>query len=312
MAFSNPQDFIVFPAGAGTGTPRMVVGGNTPPELQLYGIDQAILAYVTDVVTGIEVGYLWIGSSNRFDGLGNGRVLAYGNVTYPVAGDPTSPTMSDVFTNFQQNMHQQFPETIFKDHAVQVWSRIQLDVQNGFSTFNSNRTGPGGSTIEMPRGIVESGISSVGIGGVVAETVFPAASWTHEPNMTFYDNHIYQIGIQVKTNANAAGDNTCAIILRKGSAAIAGQFLWRWDFECNNLFASGSKYGVGWIKNVSGANITTALTLTAARSGGANQIAMGGDANGPLILTVQDLGVRLDDFSNNNNVAVDRLATAIV
>lgn len=85
--------------------------------------------------TGPEVGYFWIGSSNRFDGAGDGRVLAYGNVTYPTVGVPSSATMSDVKTNFQQNMHSQYPQTIFKDHTVTYWSAISLEKSNGFSTI---------------------------------------------------------------------------------------------------------------------------------------------------------------------------------
>lgn len=133
--FTNP--------GAGTGTSRMIIGADTPPELQAYGIDVAILTYITDKTTHLEVGYFFIGSSNRFDGNGDNRVQAFGNVVYPTPGDPSSAVMASVKTNFQQNMYVPYPQTMFKDQAATFWANILLDPGGGMQAFQI--AGPGGN-----------------------------------------------------------------------------------------------------------------------------------------------------------------------
>lgn len=133
MAFMNPADSITLPAGATTGTPRFEIGGSTPPELVAFGIDVAIRSFVVNKTTLLEVGYFWIGLSNRFDGFGDNIVQAYGNVVYPTPGVPSSATVTNVFTNFQQNLHAPYPQTIFKDQNIQFWVDLQLETQNGFN-----------------------------------------------------------------------------------------------------------------------------------------------------------------------------------
>jgi len=119
----------------GTGTSRIAIGADVPAELKAYGIDTAILVYLNDKVTNQEMGYFFIGSSNRFDGNGDARVLAYGNVTYPTLGNPASATMSDVRTNFQQDTWAQYQSTVFKDHKVRFWTDISLEPNSGMDAF---------------------------------------------------------------------------------------------------------------------------------------------------------------------------------
>jgi hypothetical protein len=127
-AYTNP--------GAGTGSSRMVIGSDVPAELRSYGIDTAILTYITDKNTGLEVGYFFIGGSNRFDGGANdNRVQAFGNVLYPTPGAPTTATSSNVKTNFQQNMFAPYPQTIFKDQRVTFWTQVTVDGQNAASGY---------------------------------------------------------------------------------------------------------------------------------------------------------------------------------
>lgn len=117
-AYTNP--------GAGTGSSRIVIGGDVPAELRSFGIDTAYLTYITDVNSGLEVGYFFIGGSNRFDGTGTNRVQAFGNVVYPTPGVPSSATMSQVKTNFQQQMFSPFPQTTFKDQEVHLWTSLRI------------------------------------------------------------------------------------------------------------------------------------------------------------------------------------------
>lgn len=120
MAFSNPARSITWPPGAGTGEMRMVAGADTPIELQSYGIQVALLFYVTKVETGEELGYFFIGLSNILD-IGNDEACLFGSVIYPVAGDPSSPTASDVKTHHQMSWDTEstIKWTVFKDNRVQ-------------------------------------------------------------------------------------------------------------------------------------------------------------------------------------------------
>lgn len=125
----------------GTGTSRIVIGADVPPELRTYGIDTAIISYLNDKTTNIEAGYFFIGSSNRFDGgASDNRVLAFGNVVYPTLGDPLSATQNDVKTNFQQNMNSPYPQTIFKDQEVVFWTDARMDLSSGANKFDVQGT----------------------------------------------------------------------------------------------------------------------------------------------------------------------------
>lgn len=117
---------IVLPNNAKTGQARIEVGADTPPELVAYGILNALLFYITDKNSGIEVGYFFIGMTNSIDGGAAQMANVYGNVTYPTPGDPTSPTAANVKTNFQQDLFTQNPDTIFKDHNVIINPGISI------------------------------------------------------------------------------------------------------------------------------------------------------------------------------------------
>jgi hypothetical protein len=140
MPFRNPANQIIFPAGATSGSIRMVIGADVPPELQAYGIQVAILAYQTNNSSGLEVGYFWIGTSNSFDGAGDNIVQAFGNVVYPTPGNPGSAVVGSVKTNFQQNMFSPYPQTVVKDQELHVWTNVIVDGPN---------SGPGSAKLQL-------------------------------------------------------------------------------------------------------------------------------------------------------------------
>jgi hypothetical protein len=120
-AYTNP--------GAGTGSSRIVIGSDVPAELRTFGVDTAIITYITDVHSGLESGYFWIGGSNRFDGGGDNQVQAFGSVLYPTPGVPSSALSSNVKTQFQQQMAA-FPQTVFKDFEVHLWQSLRIVAPN--------------------------------------------------------------------------------------------------------------------------------------------------------------------------------------
>lgn len=285
----------------GTNTTRLVIGANTPAELQAYGIEAAILSYVTDVTTGIERGYFWIGSSNRFDGFGTGRVLAFGNVTYPTPGNPASATVADVKTNFQQNMWGQSEQTIFKDHQVTLWTDFSGEPSN-----SGHDTSFRWDDEEVPRGpvgTVASGLCTTApavttVAG--AERAIPAATWVGEPNMTFKNNHLYAVYLRFGTGITGAGPyptQTSALVrLRKGSASTTGQVLWANTYAEFTNFTFVGRNDTAYIRNESGADITTKLSLTITRqaAAGATEWSLAGFApdGGPACdVLMQDLGL---------------------
>lgn len=168
MAFQNdkPTDSITWPFGADSGDTRIVVGADTPDVLLSYGIRVAILFYMKDAQSGLEVGYFFIGSSSTLDAGNDGNVMLMGHVIYPTPGDPDSPTSVDAKTHFQISMDEGEdeplvgPTTRFKDypvvfngtvpsvefdgpvdlnHAVDVTEFGTVSVQDGASVFvNSN------------------------------------------------------------------------------------------------------------------------------------------------------------------------------
>lgn len=120
-----------------TGSTRIVLGATTPPELLSFGVSVAELFYVTDSVTGLEVGYFFIGLSNVLDTGANNLVLLNGQVLYPTPGDPTSPTAANVKTNYQMNMKDPLATnpsgTYFKDFPMIVQTTV-ASIGMGFQT----------------------------------------------------------------------------------------------------------------------------------------------------------------------------------
>lgn len=137
-AFDKPTRRIAIPSNSVTGQQRWELGADTPPELQAYGISNALMAYVTNKATGIEVGYFFIGVSNEMDGGADDRALVFGNVTYPIAGNPGSATMANVKTNFQMDQWTQNPFSIFKDHNVSLADLVSIIMSNGVVQIGGN------------------------------------------------------------------------------------------------------------------------------------------------------------------------------
>lgn len=133
MAFQNdpPVRQIITPADAVTGATRIVVGADTPPELLSYGAVVALLFYVVDVPTNLEVGYFFIALSNTLD-TGTKNVLFMGQVVYPSPGVPSSATAANVKTQFQLELNDVAAFTTFKDYPVvfkNTVSNVQFDAQ---------------------------------------------------------------------------------------------------------------------------------------------------------------------------------------
>ncbi|MEV4197006.1 hypothetical protein [Micromonospora globbae] len=136
--------------GAGTGEQRLAIGADVPDELKSYGIQVALLMWDTDSVSGLEVGYFFIGVSNVLDSPPIQKVMLFGKVKYPTPGDPTSPTPDDVYTGFQINMD---GLVWFKDMPVDLLENVPFFRSRA---VNNYFTGSGWTKIQTPRCGIDS------------------------------------------------------------------------------------------------------------------------------------------------------------
>lgn len=251
---------ITMPDGATTGTQRGVFGATTPPELLAYGLTVAEIFYVTSNVTGVEVGYFFIAVSNSMDNGAQYRALVFGNVTYPVAGDPTSATVANVKTNLQQDMWSQYSATIFKDHDVELFPGISVQIDQGDLRVQNGDVRFGGR-VGHGRGLIERVDSVSGSSGIGAEAVVLTS-----PSMTFVNGRAYSVKHAAETAGSVANMPVTYFVRRTNLAGAQ-----------KNLAAFTTSPAVGttvhcssefYVKNVSGADITDNLVLTLSGSGG--------------------------------------------
>lgn len=277
----------------GTGTSRMVIGADTPAELKAYGIDTAIISYITDVTSGLEVGYFFIGTSNRFDGGGNNRVQAFGNVVYPTAGVPSSAVMGSVKTNFQQNMFAPFPQTIFKDQTMELWNDLNLRWDTGFRSFDIDGRTQGYGT----RG---NGWSTGTITTAGAETAMPTATWGREPAVTnmrvgrvYRFNWKGNVFISGGTIALALG----TVRIRAGATATstpsAGVVVCTSYIEATTNFASHGDSGYGYGTPAVAGTYSFSASLAKGAGSGTN-LNLGGDSSALFAVDIEDVGKTAD------------------
>jgi hypothetical protein len=183
MGFSNdkPVNSLTLPAGAGTGTGRVVIGGDVPAELAFYNVTAALLFYTTDSL-GVEIGYGFI--TNARGDLTEYPALMEGFVKYPLPGVPLSATPASVSFNIKHIIAKTgfFPQS-HVEHLIDsrfignAYFHSQLQML-GFSLFNAdvdstvnlqgtNQVGP--QLNDLGRGLVTS--TSLGTdGGAIGAT----------------------------------------------------------------------------------------------------------------------------------------------
>lgn len=325
MPFRNTEPVlsITWPNGATTGEARIVAGADTPPELVAYGILHALLWYVTDFTTGLEVGYFFAGQSNTMD-TGNQKDLLFGNVKYPVPGNPASATMADVKTNHQIELfNTSLPGqglTIFKDSIIQINPTVpSIDIfctnvlfansgdvgffgprvyfQNG-TTFERQNGGNVSVAGDAGKGLVNYSYSNTASGLTVAGGPFSAeiAVGIFVTNHVFEAGRCYRVELLGGFNSPVAGTSG-NFFLRKGTT-IAGAMWWDYYWSVPML-AGGAVGGIpgggGLLRRATGAgNLTSSFCLTM-RSNNAAAGQHYADANHPRGFVVYDCG-DADDF----------------
>lgn len=149
--------------------------------------------------------------------------------------------------------------------------------------------------MSAPRGLKAEGTGG-NVGGIAlsagAEVAMPAASWAVEPTFNFKIDRLYRVICRVHYIVGSAVDNISVLRVRKGSASVVGTVFAAW-FLGNPSSAAANPAGhtlIGYVKNTSGANVSTALSLTNQWANGAASSSLFSNAAAPILLTIEDVG----------------------
>lgn len=127
------------------------------------------------------------------------------------------------------------------------------------------------------------------------EIAVPSASWTYEPSITFKNERSYMIMSDPSPFATGTPATFGQFVIRKGAASVTGTVLalHRCHYPANFNNTGKNEVMTGWVKNFSGADITTKLSLTVTWTVipvGANGLSIyGGDAVAPTYVSVWEL-----------------------
>lgn len=241
---------VTYPDGATTGTMREVLGATTPPELIAYGISVANLFYLTDSVTGVEVGYEFIGASNTvaaYPATSGYRALVFGNVTYPTPGNPASATVSNVKTAFQLNQFTESPYTIFKDQHILMYKGLGIELDGEIHN----------GTASLGRGVqarVDDGANSAAVGAEAVVLTLPGQTFrTARAFRVEVNAHYFQSG-------GSPATNTATVRVRK--ASLTGTLLL--TYTLTNLVPGVDDYRptIGYIKRTAPTDLSSNLVVT--------------------------------------------------
>lgn len=149
--------------------------------------------------------------------------------------------------------------------------------------------------IAAPRGLRDANVTdngTVATSAAGAEAAVPAASWDNEPTFDFPDNGLFKLTCIGNVINAAATAQLGQIKIRKGSASVAGTILGLTEWPVAAGFAG---LGIGfvfhsWVKNTSGATVSTKLSATIQRVAGAGNFSLHGDAPRPLRIEVEHIG----------------------
>jgi len=237
---------ITMPDGATTGEQRMVWGADTPPELQAYGLTVAMMGFVLDSATGLEVGYFFQAVSNVMDSPPS-RAMVFGNVTYPTPGNPATATVANVKTNFQMDLWSQFALTLFKDHLVDYWwpAGIKFD------------------GVHAGRGLITRVDSTANTAAIGAEAVILTAA-----SMTWRSGRAYSVEFHQLTLPSVANSFTQLRIRRTN---LAGAIKSEDNFPLTVLTtAPETCQALNYIRNATGSDIVDNVVLTMGAGAGTN------------------------------------------
>lgn len=257
-----------------------------------YGSITGTASAYFDLVTGVAAGSPSVRADSDFNPAGSQYVPgAWWRVANILRGvsDTTVPggniTMLPRYTRRSRAMLLALSTDTISD-AVAGDERYDTDTGVTRTYNGSAWVDPGGAYVGM--GHVTVGATAVSVSA--AEAAIGTTSWAVEPSATFKKNHIYRVEAHYGLGINANTSTAITVRVRKGAQTTAGQVLCSFaDTERDSTFYS-PHFHIGWIKNVTAADITSILSLTVQRVSAANNATLYGDGTLALQITVKDEG----------------------
>lgn len=292
------------PSNAGPDDPQTIIGPDIDDQLAAY-YDPALVVsniifqyqefsngdvvahYIAQIVPELSTPYIAVGVIGETLG-SDPFVRESFRVSIGPGGGGTAPLIvGDPFQTFPLNSGAQFlgPLVLGLNDGQDSAASATFTIDN----------------VAAPRGVRGEGTGTT-VGTVATssgtEVAIPAASWTTEPEADFYDGRLYQVDVQVGAFPSAATNSITRVRLRKGSATITGTLLCTWWLQMNTQTATTAPTFMltGYVKNTSGAKVTTKLSVTNTRHGGAASTSLFMNSSTPLpgILVVRDIGAVAD------------------
>jgi hypothetical protein len=125
------------------------------------------------------------------------------------------------------------------------------------------------------------------------EVAVASASWSNEPTITFVNGRLYEVYVAGGFHdASGAISALATVRVRKGAQSTAGtQLVFIKVEHATGLNGNVRSFShIGYVKNTSGSNVATKLSLTLEKNVASTSVHLYGDANIPLIVAVKDIG----------------------
>lgn len=292
---------MTLPSGAGPNAPAIVVGLEpVPPELvTFYAADPVVIGGYTVVQGSIwrrDATHYWyevllVEASTLFPAKAAGQVIT------GVVSEAARQVMGAGFPSISYGMRNQSDIYVQSGCDVIISGNLIVNSSAGQGVSFIPGTPFTIDAISAPRGL--RGAMSYTGGGLVAastgttEVAVPSATWTTEPTFTFEGGRLYRLGIMGMMRAASAVSSATTILVRKGAATTSGAVLASLAVQIpsSGAVALVGFYAERYIRNSTGSAVATKLSLTNQRVTGTASIELYGDANQPLAVVVEDVGI---------------------
>lgn len=181
-------------------------------------------------------------------------------------------------------------------HNGTNWVNAQVamaDLSNvtGTPVAGDQLTYSGSNWVNDPVG-TEYGFITGGIAAAsnTTEVAVATSAWVHEPSLNFVNGKLYKFMVQWQLGIQSAGASAMYVKFRKGAQTITGQILFQSLQQESSALSYNTRFMTGYVKNVSGANISTALSMTIQRTAGGSDCRIYGDTDTPVIVQIDDIG----------------------
>lgn len=298
--------YLRLPQNAGPNDPQTIIGPLIDPQIAAYYLPDTV---VSNMIFQLSPGVKQYIAQVTNDGVLFGPTyLAFGSAGYDLSdvpfvreshriglglsGDGTAPLVIGLELPGDRS-----PLFVYGDTLFESGGSVQMDGP----VFTFGDVGVVGGfaidAISAPRGYRTGNIYTGG-GNVAASTgttevAVTSATWGTEPTFTFKNNRSYELTVMGMVRAATAVSSATTIRVRKGAQTTSGTVLASIAVHCTS---AGSSALVGfcetrYIRNASGGDVSTKLSVTNQRVTGTASIELYGDANQPLGVFVKDLGI---------------------